>query len=240
MHEMNKRLNNMFGVLGAITLYLLGGYATSNIFDDPVNATLAVNIMGIAVLWFFYFGNLIKADKEKFKIFFSNKRELFRGVGKLFGIWYILQVFSSKLYTDFSSLNFDMYNEASDKNFIGFCVLSLLVAPVFEELFFRGFIFGKLRENFGTIAGGILNTLLFVAIHGTIVHIPITFILGLVLTTLYYETDNIFVSIIVHMICNSLSFLLVGLPIIEIFNNYFVLVAISLWVFYRCMCRLRK
>lgn len=239
---MNERLNNLFSVLGAMILYLLGGYVVFNIFEDPVNVTLVINIVGSIILWFFYLyhGNLIKLDRVKFKKLITDKRELLRNFGKLFGLWYVLQVFASRLYTDFSSLNFDTYSKASKDNFIGFCLLSLLIAPIFEELFFRGFIFGKLRQNFGAVVAGILNTLFFVAIHGTIVHIPVTFVLGLVLTTLYHKTDNILVSIIVHIICNSLSFLLVGLPILEIFNNYFVLGFISLWAIYVCVNRLKK
>lgn len=47
-----------------------------------------------------------------------------------------------------------------------FGVMAITVAPLFEELFFRGFIQPLLSRTFGMVAGVVLTAVLFGALHG--------------------------------------------------------------------------
>jgi membrane protease YdiL (CAAX protease family) len=89
---------------------------------------------------------------------------------------------------------------------LGFGVVA--VAPVCEEIFFRGFIFGAFRKLWGFGIAAAASGLLFSLAHtqaGLI--IPFTGI-GFTLAFIYQRTRSIFVSMTVHACFNSVSFAL--------------------------------
>lgn len=85
------------------------------------------------------------------------------------------------------------------------CVLAVVVTPLAEEAFFRGLIFGVLRDRQGVGVGTVVSALIFAGVHFEIgVLIPI-FFLGLLLAVLYHKTQSIVPGILVHMGYNALA-----------------------------------
>lgn len=86
-------------------------------------------------------------------------------------------------------------------------ILSIaVVAPVIEELVFRGAIAGHLFHKWKNPWYGILlSAFVFGVIHGNPAQIPFAFILGILLGWLYYRTGNILPCILLHFINNSIS-----------------------------------
>ncbi len=82
-----------------------------------------------------------------------------------------------------------------------------VVAPVAEEVFFRGVIFGFCRR-WGLPAGVLISTALFAAIHAGAA-IPITQIVGGVVFALAYHMGNSLAApIVIHMLGNLAIFTL--------------------------------
>jgi membrane protease YdiL (CAAX protease family) len=86
-----------------------------------------------------------------------------------------------------------------------------VIAPLAEEIFFRGILYGYLRR-WGVIAAVTVSTLLFVLPHLTGGSLPVTQLVGGIVFALAYETeDNLMVPITIHCLGNlaifSLSFL---------------------------------
>jgi membrane protease YdiL (CAAX protease family) len=80
------------------------------------------------------------------------------------------------------------------------------VAPIAEEIYFRGLVFGYLRR-WGPVAAILGSTLLFVAVHPDLQHIPIPQIVGGLLFALSYEVEkNLMVPIVIHMSGNLALF----------------------------------
>ena len=80
------------------------------------------------------------------------------------------------------------------------------VAPIAEEIYFRGFVFGYLRR-WGPIAAILGSTLLFVVVHPDLQNIPIPQIVGGLLFALSYEVEkNLMVPIVIHMSGNLALF----------------------------------
>ena len=80
------------------------------------------------------------------------------------------------------------------------------VAPIAEEIYFRGLVFGYLRR-WGPIAAILGSTLLFVVVHPDLQNIPIPQIVGGLLFALSYEVEkNLMVPIIIHMSGNLAIF----------------------------------
>lgn len=82
----------------------------------------------------------------------------------------------------------------------------VVLAPLAEEILFRGYLYGKLK-NFVPIWVAILATsLLFGVIHGAWNLAIDTFALSVILCLLRESTGNIWASILLHMVKNGIAF----------------------------------
>jgi len=81
------------------------------------------------------------------------------------------------------------------------------IAPLSEELFFRGFAFPPLRRHFGLWLGAALNGLLFGLLHFTPTVLPPLFFLGFAFCLLYEYSGSIWPGVILHASINTLSLL---------------------------------
>jgi membrane protease YdiL (CAAX protease family) len=84
-------------------------------------------------------------------------------------------------------------------------IVAVFVAPVSEELFFRGFVFMGLLRGMPLYLAVILSSLLFAIAHGDAASFPVLFIIGLLLALLRWQTKSLWPSIILHFLNNSLG-----------------------------------
>ena len=90
----------------------------------------------------------------------------------------------------------------------------IVIAPVTEEIIFRGLIFGSLKKSLPIIYAAILTSLLFAAGHlleggsGGLLYIAAidTFVLSMVLVYLRQKTGGLWSSIGLHALKNSIAF----------------------------------
>ena len=92
-----------------------------------------------------------------------------------------------------------------------FFVTGAIVAPVVEEIFFRGFLFQGFRQKYGWVAGVLLSSLLFAAAHLEPAALIPTFVLGCVLAVVYHRANSLWPPIFFHAAINSFSLLAVYL-----------------------------
>jgi CAAX protease family protein len=92
---------------------------------------------------------------------------------------------------------------------IAVAFLVTVVAPVAEEVFFRGYFFGALRNWHGLWPAAVITGLVFGGIHGGSSPIgflvPLAF-LGFVLCLLYARTGSLYPCIVLHSLNNSIAF----------------------------------
>lgn len=89
-----------------------------------------------------------------------------------------------------------------------FFITGGLIAPVGEELFFRGILYGFLRQ-WGMLPALIITTLLFALMHPPGVFIPIPQIIGSIVFTLAYEQKGeLAAPVTVHCLGNLSLFML--------------------------------
>ena len=96
-----------------------------------------------------------------------------------------------------------------DYGFTGAFLKVAVIAPIVEELIFRGLIFNGFRKNYNGFVAVFMSALLFSLFHLNPWQMPATFVLGLLLGWLMLRTNNILVAIIGHSINNSLVLLVV-------------------------------
>jgi CAAX protease family protein len=103
---------------------------------------------------------------------------------------------------------FQMQLPFGNRQLIAFFLVGSIIAPVAEEIFFRGILYGFFRR-WGIPAAVILSTLLFVLSHSTGRTIPVTQIAGGILFAVSYEVEkNLLVPITIHILGNLAIFTL--------------------------------
>lgn len=82
-------------------------------------------------------------------------------------------------------------------------VAAVLVAPVAEEVVFRGYLYPAAKRFCGPAGAIIFSSLVFAAAHGNVVALVPLFALAVVLCLLYEFTGSIWASISVHFLFNA-------------------------------------
>lgn len=89
-----------------------------------------------------------------------------------------------------------------------FFLVGGIVAPIAEEVFFRGILYGFLRR-WGVAVALVLSTAVFAVIHGFGHGLPLTQAVGGVLFAVAYEVEkNLLVPITIHCLGNTAIFAL--------------------------------
>jgi membrane protease YdiL (CAAX protease family) len=91
---------------------------------------------------------------------------------------------------------------------LGLVALVLVVgilAPIGEEIFFRGFAHRALRTRLGVVLGTIASALLFAVIHVSPVGLIPIFLIGLVLAYLYDRTGSLAAPVGLHAVNNTFA-----------------------------------
>lgn len=86
---------------------------------------------------------------------------------------------------------------------------AVIVAPVVEEIFFRGFLFQGFRKRYGWMPALLLSSFIFAAAHLDLASLIPTFILGIILTYVYHRSNSLWPGIIIHFFINATSTLAV-------------------------------
>lgn len=89
---------------------------------------------------------------------------------------------------------------SSSPLFVVFMILvAVFVAPICEEVFFRGFLQAALRSRMPVVVAALVQSAIFAVLHTFgAVHGIVAFILGLVLTFVYEWRKTLLASIVVH------------------------------------------
>lgn len=93
---------------------------------------------------------------------------------------------------------------------IFFVISHAILAPVLEEILFRGIILERLRR-YSDVFAAVVSAFLFAFMHSSLQSIPFAFVCGLFFSFLAIYTGSPLASMIVHFINNSLSVLAIFL-----------------------------
>jgi membrane protease YdiL (CAAX protease family) len=126
------------------------------------------------------------------------------GVVNIYGI--LIDAFGLDWLEPGEQLGSDFYDHDSVVILTGIAIV--FMAPIAEEIFFRGFIYGGLRRYLNLPIAGLLSGSLFAMAHGDPGLIAPFAGVGLVLAFVYEKSGTLWASIGVHFVFNSISFML--------------------------------
>lgn len=85
--------------------------------------------------------------------------------------------------------------------FLNYLSVAILI-PIAEEILFRGIVLGHFLKRYPAAVAIIISAVIFGVMHGISIHIGYALISGLVIGSMYYFTQNIMMSSLIHMIFN--------------------------------------
>jgi len=185
-----------FGPLQSITLQAI-------IANSIVYASLILGIFGVIGF----------QDKSPFEIF-GLEPSLFPRAAGTGLLWLVLtyplilaaQGLVQKIFgsADDAQLIVKYFLEHPDfKHRAAVIFMAVILAPIAEEILFRGYFYGVIRRYGGRIPALMISSLLFAAIH---VHLPSLLglgILAMILCFLYERTGSLWASITMHAAFNA-------------------------------------
>ncbi len=84
-------------------------------------------------------------------------------------------------------------------------ICAVIIAPIVEEIFFRGFIFRIISQNAGITLAAVSSGLFFGAIHLSLIQTCALTCFGIIQCILYHKTQSIVYPIIMHILFNGIT-----------------------------------
>lgn len=189
--------------------------AGSQIFSDEWynSHTMLVSCISMAVsipvlIWIYW------KDYKQMPYFFGKSRKpalwIYAAVGTgSLVLAFILNLLITltkiqEIFPEYQNTAVQMYQE----NGIFVLLATLVLAPVMEELVFRGICFGRIRKFADKKMTIILSALLFGIYHMNLVQFIYAFLMGLVFAAIYEKYRNIVLTVTAHIFANLCAVLL--------------------------------
>jgi membrane protease YdiL (CAAX protease family) len=205
--------------LGALAMHCVGSAAAADSTWRTAVATLSIEAASLLLIWRFVREHRIRWA-EAFGFAFQWQRSL--GFGVLTACVFLpagwgLQWASAELMKQFQIQPVEQQAVQAFRITAGLwdrCALgaaAILLAPVVEEMFFRGIVYPTVKQlGFPQLAlWG--TSLFFAAVHGNLATFVPLLLLAVLLTLLYEKTDNLLAPIAAHSLFNIMNFVMLYL-----------------------------
>lgn len=85
-------------------------------------------------------------------------------------------------------------------------VSAAIISPIYEEIFYRGFLYRWFRVKWGVPAGILLSSFVFMLVHiPTYNTLPINFLSGVIFSWAYEKTGSLYPGMIIHAVFNGIA-----------------------------------
>jgi hypothetical protein len=86
-------------------------------------------------------------------------------------------------------------------------IVVVFVAPIAEEIFFRGFLIGGIARRWSLIPAVVVSAAVFAAIHVDVGSLIPFAIIGVIFAFIYLRSGNLLSSVVAHTLFNTIAFL---------------------------------
>ena len=168
---------------------------------DPVMTTsVAMVASTVVMMWHLLHFEYVDLKRDKYKE--VSRQVLLVSTVFVFAAMYVLNLLIEQV--GIPNTMEDTFIEMS-RNPLGLLSIALL-APILEEMLFRGAIEGRLLHMWQNPWGAIIvSSLVFGVVHMNPAQIPFAFLLGVMFGWLYYRTGSLLPGIIGHVLNNSVA-----------------------------------
>lgn len=221
-------ISNLYSIVVAIPVivkYTLGDYDLSNpavftqymdeilqpLLDATMLLTVISGVLTIGVICLVFVCRKKKLAKE------LNLRKLSGGTAvSLFMMGLGFNVLTTLLFAFLPEAWLASYEEAAASTFVGdFWLVAIgtaVMAPLVEELIFRGLIYTRLKKGMPMAAAVVITSVWFGLMHGHPLWIAYATVLGLIMVWIFERTKSLFGSILFHFGYNLFAVIGMTLP----------------------------
>ena len=93
----------------------------------------------------------------------------------------------------------------SPRDRLAVMAMAIVIAPVAEEVIFRGYLYPVGKRYVGPFASLVATSLLFAALHGHVSSVPALFTLAACLGLAYEKSGTLIVPMVMHAVFNAVS-----------------------------------
>ncbi len=183
---------------------------------DYYISVISVIICGL--VFFYWYNGILGHRKWAFpkRIFKGRSLLLLTGMGiacqlAISGTMSLIRPFFDELFRDYGKI----VDSILDSDITVVIIYVIIIAPITEELIFRGVMLKRLREALPFFAANLLQAVIFGIYHWNVVQGVYAFGIGLLLGYVSGRFRSITASILLHMAINASSFLVGLFPDIQ-------------------------
>jgi membrane protease YdiL (CAAX protease family) len=209
-------LTIFYGVLAVLGLTFVGGFVIALVDPDLneetasliLQAVFALALIAVPFTFAAVPGSAL-ASPERLGL---RPFKLGRGIGLALaayaGFFAFLIVYALIVDPEPQEIIDEIRAEEETAKVVALGLLVILAAPVSEEIFFRGFLFGGLRGRMSFWAAALVSGVLFGLVHLPTgpAQVPPLAVFGVLLAWLYERTGSLGPPIFMHMIQNAIAF----------------------------------
>lgn len=181
-------------IFGYLLMYLLGGLFAGYWYNILLNIVCSLGVNAAA---FLLICGRVKLPRQ------SKDFALWEVVAYFFGAVFLACVagYLAKLLPTHGIAN----AAPQGVDLIIYTVYTLILAPIAEEITFRGAALSRLRNSFGGYSAALISAALFAAYHMSLAQFPYTFVLGFCLAIVAQRSGSLTACIIMHALNNLLT-----------------------------------
>ncbi|MEG1622941.1 MAG: CPBP family intramembrane glutamic endopeptidase [Alistipes sp.] len=128
-----------------------------------------------------------------------------RGFNPILILWGVVLLIATNVVFE-PLVNFFQFMPMPDMGTGGWVVLMTVVAaPLFEELLCRGIVLESIRTKYGVVAAWLLSSIFFAILHVHPAMVVNAFIIGLLFGYIYIRSSSLFPTIFLHAFNNALA-----------------------------------
>ena len=196
----------LFSLASVVLLSIVGVWVA---YRWPATTNIVVVVYELAYVFpvlVVLFLKRVKFETLGFRSF--TLKNLAIGCGLLFGTYLIIMVHNLLLLSFGIAPQGEYLTELfnSEEDFWVLVFVGVIIAPLAEEIFFRGFLFSGFRQKYGWKRAALLSAALFSVAHLQLVVLIPTFLMGFVLAYLFHHSKSIWPGVILHLAVNAFTF----------------------------------
>jgi uncharacterized protein len=213
-------------VIGTMTIFGLRTFAGSwSVTDGPIVVVVAEVYLALLLTILIVCGGF-SGLRDQLHFHFTSTRDLFLALG----VWIACIGIAALVYLALSPMvgalpvtvvqilrlasDMPRLSSADTLSMVFIIIRACLLAPLVEELLFRGLLFGWLRQRLSASATIVITTLLFAAIHFYPLLLPLAFTVGLGAGWVRERTGSTLNFFVAH-IANNILFLAIAYVLVR-------------------------
>ncbi len=202
------------GNIPSLAKYLIETSAEGELVTTPIGGGLMTLLSHLLVLAFMYKMGREIVSKVRERSLTQEKMPLSVQTGSLYLVGMLAAglglnlLFDLADVMDMSAIFQSMQEQRYSLPFVFAILIFCVVAPLGEELLFRGIVFNRLNKMFGAKRGVIFTSIMFGLYHGNSISCIYAFAMSLLITWAYERTGKFYLAVLLHALMNFSTYVL--------------------------------